>query len=430
MSASQNLLIRLGAAESTAGGATWLLCDADGKSLSAQESGTLAQAAALAPGRRVVVLIPAGEVLTLEAALPAKAGAKLLQAVPFALEEQLAEDVENLHFAIGVRNADGRTPVAVIARRTLDAHLAALAAANLVPQALHSESMLIAAVPGQIVALIDGDDVHLRVPGAPALTLPVAPLGEAIDLALQGAQGQGVLAPTSDVLGFNVVATPGDWERHAAEVEAVRGRFARVNAQLLPQGVLPWLAQQLPLAAPINLLQGQHAPRTAQGVDLSRWRVAAALGAVLVLLHVGARTTEIVRLGRARAGVEAALVDAARPILGQSASAGTARKAIEARLASVRAGSGAGGSFLPALAALAQARAQVPGAKLATLSFQGGAVDAKFSTEDPASLERIGAALRQGGWQADLAGSSSNGRSFEGRIKLRSAGGGQPGAGS
>jgi len=37
-----------------------------------------------------------------------KAGAKLQQIVPYALEEQLAEDIDELHFAIGKRAGDVR----------------------------------------------------------------------------------------------------------------------------------------------------------------------------------------------------------------------------------------------------------------------------------------------------------------------------------
>ena len=64
----------------------------------------------------MVGLLPAGDVVTLDAELPARAGAKLLQAVPYALEEQVADDIDDLHFAIGARAADGRTPVCIVAR--------------------------------------------------------------------------------------------------------------------------------------------------------------------------------------------------------------------------------------------------------------------------------------------------------------------------
>ncbi len=80
-------------------------------------SGPLEQAAQRAAGRHVCVLVPGTDVLLTEPELPAKAGAKLQQIVPYALEEQLAEDIDDLHFAIGKRSGDApTTPVAVVAR--------------------------------------------------------------------------------------------------------------------------------------------------------------------------------------------------------------------------------------------------------------------------------------------------------------------------
>ena len=38
---------------------------------------------------------------------------KLLRAVPYAMEEQLSDDIENLHFALGPDLYDGIYPVAV-----------------------------------------------------------------------------------------------------------------------------------------------------------------------------------------------------------------------------------------------------------------------------------------------------------------------------
>ena len=80
-----------------------------------------------AAGRHVCVLVPGTDVLLAEPELPVKAGTKLQQVVPYALEEQLAEDIDDLHFAIGKRAADSATtPVAVVAHSLMDEWLDAL----------------------------------------------------------------------------------------------------------------------------------------------------------------------------------------------------------------------------------------------------------------------------------------------------------------
>ena len=67
-------------------------------------------------GRRVVAFVPATLVRLATVKVPARQPAKVLQAVPYALEDQVAEDVESLHFAVGTRLEDGSHPVAILAR--------------------------------------------------------------------------------------------------------------------------------------------------------------------------------------------------------------------------------------------------------------------------------------------------------------------------
>ncbi len=96
---SESLVIRLDAA--ARGTASWVAVDDTGALLGTIGSGALAQAAAAAGARQVVVLVPAVDVLRARASVPLRSGPRLLQALPFALEDQLAEDVDSLHFAAG-----------------------------------------------------------------------------------------------------------------------------------------------------------------------------------------------------------------------------------------------------------------------------------------------------------------------------------------
>src|SRR5258707_8510151 len=63
----------------------------------------------LAPAEEIVVWTPAAETLFLRARLPTRSAAKIVQALPFALEEQLIDPPERLHFAFA-HEADGLAP--------------------------------------------------------------------------------------------------------------------------------------------------------------------------------------------------------------------------------------------------------------------------------------------------------------------------------
>src|SRR5271168_1857144 len=108
----QSLLLRLPAPgqEET----EWLTLDESGAPTPTRQRGSLSLASAVWRSGRVVALAPAGQILLAEPELPPGSGAKLARAVPFALEEQLTEDVDQLSFAVGHRRPSGGTPVAVV----------------------------------------------------------------------------------------------------------------------------------------------------------------------------------------------------------------------------------------------------------------------------------------------------------------------------
>lgn len=417
------LLIRFDRAESEEA-ATFMVCNDAGLVVQPPRRGRLADAAPLAPLRRVVGLLPASDVVTLDAELPARAGAKLLQAVPYALEEQVADDIDDLHFAIGTRAADGRTPVCIVARALMLSIEAACTSAGLSLQALHAESALVTGLPGQLVLLLDGEELHVCAPDVRAVTLPSQSIEESLGLVL-GESG------ASESLGLLVYASQQDWDARGAEIEALRARFAGLKVQLLPQGPLPWLAQGLAGGKAINLLQGGFAPRrsSAHG-GWQRWRLAAALACGLVVLSVAGNLWRANRLAAEERRVDAALADVVRPLFPGEPDVRNPRRRVETQLAAVRGAGAAGGDFLPALAALAAARSSTPDVEMKSLGYRAGSFEVRLKARDAAAIERVGAALRASGWATDLLGGSGSDQSYEGRIRISAAGAAPAGSGS
>ena len=105
--------------------AHWIAVDSTGARRSEPSVGTLHEAAANIGERQVIVLVPSAEVLTTSVDIPVK-GARLQAALPYALEEHLAEDVEDLHFAAGNKRSSGSTPVSVVSHARMEEWIAAL----------------------------------------------------------------------------------------------------------------------------------------------------------------------------------------------------------------------------------------------------------------------------------------------------------------
>ena len=404
------LLIRLPRAPGE--NAAWLIADSRGAQVGPPQEGPLSLAAARAAGRRVCLLVPGSDVLLTEPEVPVKAGTRLAQLVPYALEEQLADNIEELHFALGKRAGDSpRAPVAVVARSLLQEWLTTLRAAGIEPAAIYADSDLLPQNPGQAVALLEADAVVVRPPGGTPVTLPADALEEALEIALTGSEGGG--------RGLILYTGAAEWQQHSAQVEAARARFDGIKVQLLTGGPLALFAQQLSAVTPINLLQGSYEPTSTQAAGLRAWRVAAMLLAALVGLHIAGKLWQLHALHDREHQVDASIRDTFHTAMPGVPNAADARHKMEQRLSSAR---GAGQGLLAALQALAQARDAAPGTSVQALTFREGILELKLTVRDAASLDHVSQSLHNNGWQASLTGGSNAGNGYEGRLQVRAGG--------
>jgi general secretion pathway protein L len=397
---------------------SWVVADSGGRIVTAPQGGTLTQAAAFAGGRRVCVLVPAADVLLTEADVPLKAGTKMHQVVPFALEEQLAEDVESLHFAIGRRGGDSsRTPVAVVSRSLMDEWSAMLHVAGLRTETMYCESSVIPENPGQAVALLDGDAVIVRPAGGLPVTMPLDALAQALEL-VRPADTE-TLAAERTASGLILYTGASEWHQYSPIVEAVRDRFDGIKVQLLTDGPLGLFAQQLPGASTqaINLLQGPYAPADGLATGWRAWRVAAVLLACLIGLHAAGAATQLLALHRAERKLDSSIEETFRSAMPGEHNATNARRRMEQRLLGAQGGDNTG--LLAALGALAQARSGDSGAVLQALSFREGALELRLTAPNAEALDHMSQLLRANGWQADLTSGNAVGSRYEGRIQIK-----------
>ncbi len=409
---AETLFLRL--PRTAAEAASWLIVDARGAPVGPPQSGPLNLAAARTSGRRVCVLVPGTDVLLAEPEVPVKAGVKPLQLVPYALEEHLAEDIDDLHFALGRRAGEStRLPVAVVARSLINEWLGVLREAGIVPDSLYADSDLLPENPGQAVILLEEDAVFVRPPGGGTVTLPADALPRALEIA------QSHSDTASGARGLILYTGAAEWQAHSGQVEAVRPKFDGIKIQLLTGGPLALFAQQLPGTAAINLLQGDYAPKSAAAAGWQAWRVAALLLVGLVVLHVAGKGVQLHFLKTREHQVDASIRDTVRNALPGDPNVLDARQRMEARLAAAR---GAGSGLLPALQALAQARTQTPGTNLQSVAFKNGSVELKLQAPDATSLDHLSQAMRAEGWQADLLGGTNTGGGYEGRLQVHGGG--------
>ena len=202
----------------------------------------------------VALIVAVEQVASCAVSLPAGSAHWQRQALPYAVEPLLAEEVEDLHLALGERLRDGRHRVVAINRTLLDGWLSHLRGEGLQVRAIHVDADLLT----RQAPVIAGDNHRWLLAGADEVRLAFTP--EQWPLVLSRLDGDCHLL-------------------HAASVVPTLPDEADLRMELIDLPLHAWLARQRGDA--LDIAQGSFAVKSRH--HLRQWKpVAAALAAVLV----------------------------------------------------------------------------------------------------------------------------------------------------
>jgi len=412
------LVIRLG--DNPAQSAHWIAVDSNGTRRSPPVTGPLAEAARDVANRAVIVLVPATEVLTTSVDIPIKGGARLRAALPFALEEQLADDVENLHFAVGNRRENGLLPVSVVAREQMTGWLATLRDAGIVANQIIPENHGLPRIPGTLSMLVAEDQIMFNDGAESEFVLQGVKPSDA--LAVAGVlQEPGSDTPsTGHLLAY---CEPGEDARFEHDWNALRNELTSVDITLLPDGVLPRLAVTVAAGRGVNLLQGRFGAKTDYKVLLEPWKYAAGLVLVLLLVGFAGKGVDYVRLAREQAALQDQFVAEYRQIRPDDQREIVDPARIVAELRGSRGAPATADVFLPSLYQLSEALQQSAAVNIEAISYRAGVVDIRLTAPDVATLDSIQRIVSGSGrFTASIQSTDQVGDKLSSRIQIREGG--------
>lgn len=416
------LVIRIG--EQPEQPAEWIVVDSTGARRSQPVSASLAEAANDVGDRNVIVLIPSAEVLTTSVNIPIKGGARLHAALPYALEEHLAEDIDQLHFAAGTRRSSGNIPVAVINRGRLAEWIETLTLAGIQPAAIIPDNYGLARIPGTISLLVAEDQVMINDGADIELVMQGVNPGDALAAIGVLDDSEGDADSKSDdrpamprhVL---VYCEPEHEERYQHEWLAIRHEMESVDVNLLPDGVMPRLAITVATGAGVNLLQGDFGAKTEYSGLFKPWRYAAILLLAFGFVGIAAKATDFYVLKRQEVVLKQQFETEYRQIApGATAVADPARLVDTLK---TRAGSaGSPPVFLQTLVQLSRALQQNEDARIEAISYRAGVVDVRLSAPNVSTLDNIQRVVGESGqFEAAIQSTDQDGDRVSSRIQIK-----------
>jgi len=417
------LVIRIAAERDAA--AHWIAVDDSGTRTSPPVTGPLAEAVKDIKDRDVIVLVPAANVLTTTVDIPIRGGSRLLAALPFALEEHLADDIGELHFAAGIRRDSGLVPVAVVSHEHMLEWLERLDEAGIQPARIIPENYGLARIPGTLSVLVAEDQVMFNDGADSEFIMQGVKPSDALAVAgvLDGAGG-GEASADNGPLGHLVAhCDPAEEERFQHDWTALRHELASVDINLLPDGVLPRLAVTVAAGNGVNLLQGHYGAKTEIGELFRPWKYAAILLLALGAIGLGGKVVDTYRLSQEVSALKAQFTEEYRQIrpgdtndvVDPVATVNSLQRALGTQTAAT--------VFLPSLHQLGVALQQNDAAEIEAISYRAGVIDVRLTAPDVATLDNIQKIVSGSGrFNASIQSTDQVGDKVSSRIQIREAG--------
>lgn len=379
--------------------------DESGRLAGPVRAGSVTEAAMEAGTRRVIVLVPAADLLLTRVTVPTASRSRVRKAAPFALEDALAQDIEDLHIALGARDTDQQWPVAVVERARMDHWLGQLHEAGLHPDRVVPEPLALPLEPGSGSLLLEADRALLRDQPWSAQAATPETLPSLIEL-LAGRSEEGI--------NLRVWHCGGELPAWLEPVSATLESCDHGALGVLAAGVMQ--AEGL-----IDLLQGDYSRKEQYGRIWRPWRAAAVLLAVsfvLAMTHQGLKHRELSREATdLKARIEQVYRDA-----NPGGRVVDPRVQMEQQLAALRRGQGGGGSdFLGLLGRMGGALAAGSDIELLGANFRDGRLDLELTAGDIQSLDQLKQRLTEaGGLSVDIQSATAGAdRRVQGRLRLQ-----------
>ncbi len=373
--------------------------------------GSLADAAAHSLGAQVIVFVPGEDVLLTHINIPGKKSRNILaQALPYALEEQLAADVETLHFALGPIYGD-EVHVAIVADSVMQHWAARLKEAGIEANALIPETLALPLEPDSWSIIACNEDKWLmRTSSSQGIALD----NRYIDPLLSNAINDMGEHPPSSLILYSC-------HEHQLELPEISVEISRAPAQ---NNVLGLLASGYQSQTSINLLQGSYSRRERMGQYWRPWKVPMGLAAAFLLMQVGTTVLDYQRLSTENEALKQHITASYQKAFPNEKNVPYPQKQMEQHLRRLSSSGGststtAGHGFTGLLTKAGRELKQSKNTQLKRVSFKNGVLDVALSIGDLQQLDKLKQNLAsKGDMKVEIVSAAARGPKVEARLRI------------
>ncbi len=393
-------------------GASWAYCAEAGCLPEQVESGDLAHLQRRDDDLNIVVFVPTVDVLLASATVPVKGAQKLLQAVPYALEEQLIDDVESMHVAIGAQDSDGKVSAAVVVEQRMQRWLQQLQENDIEPDVMLPDALALPRVNGDWSALqLAGDIVCVRSGEQTGFACDVE------NLAIMASSHASECEADPDAVQFTNCGS----ENNEIAEQFKKVFSVPVNSESCNGDALAALISGYQSDKGINLLQGAFVRSTRWLRGKQRWLSTAALLAVWVVLQFSLDVYQVQQLKSVQADYKDKIEQVFRETFPNVKRVSDPQKQMAIELKSLRGATASGGEgYLELMAKISQVLVKIPAVQIKSMSYKNAVVDIELELTDLQVLENLKESMiKVAGIKIDVKSSSQRKGKLRSLIQVR-----------
>ncbi|MBA6232843.1 MULTISPECIES: type II secretion system protein GspL [unclassified Colwellia] len=428
---AEKLYIRLGSSAKDA--VHWLIFSDDQEGIIASgelpDANALEQLAEKAKQREVIAFIPASDISLKSLTVPSKSAKAMRLAVPYMLEDELAQDVEDLFFAysgIKIANSKYNCFVAVVEYAQLKLWQAWLENADITCKKIIPDVLAMPLSKANVgSAIVLGEQILIR---------QGKWQGATIDNNTWPIMSQSLSNTEVVVEGKSAQAKSVDDDSHHEEPTSFSLNAYSVLPESTAELIINVMPEELPLALlaatyshdkadKFNLLQGEFKTKEQRSPALTGWLWAAGIATFALLLNVGIKGAELMQLNSQQAQLEQQIISTYKKTFPKTkrVRVTTIRSQLKQKLKEVGDSSGESG-FLAILTQVQPALALVPEIKPHTLKFDGkrNEIRMQATASDYQYFDQLKIALEKSNLTVSLGAQNNQGDQISGSFSISS----------
>ncbi len=406
--------------------ATWALCNDAGELTGKINTGELDELSKITAGVPAIVLLNSQCLHINQLQLPTSNQQKMLKAIPFAIEEFIAEDIENFHFVISKNKHSKLTAVVGIDKITLQNILQIFKQANITIEKIIPDVLCLAANEQQWVCLNYLDTTYLQTDRLNGMVLAHDVLPYIINNKLQKIASTATQQTLPEkILLFTEQEKPNAFEQLLLDdlnenQQSDNQLLEKINIVYNKHPLVVFCGHYKQALA-LNLLQHEFKNKSKSSGLWLHWRLAASLTAIWLVLSLALSNFQYAQIKKTNNITKAEIEKIYKQAFPKSRKIINPRVQMEQKLKELKSGSGNSNNGLIFLLAesFGNLSSNTKNITLQSLTFRNNRMNISLESSNLQAIENLNKNLNNNNKiQSEITSSSSEKNKVKGNLRI------------